>query len=135
MIFSNRVNLIAVKFKDHIPPTLHNAIGTLIAAAILSAIGLLFKPARDWVVFCALLLIPLWIALVFIGIIVAIHIFVTKHLRAEVARIKEELAETKAHLNKAEAEKLERDLADKRRAAQQPRQKIIVGNRFWRERF
>ena len=80
------MNLRIVKFKDHIPPTLHNAIGTVIGAAIISAISL-FKPARDWATFWALFLVPLWIALLPALAVLAIHIFISKRLRAKVANI------------------------------------------------
>ena len=117
------------KWKDRAWKIIDDVVSRVITYGII-AVLVLCKPARDWF-FTVRFIVPLWIIATFVVIIGAIHIFISKRQRDKIACVKEELAEAKAHLNKAETEKLERDLADKQRATQKQRERLRIRVGGW----
>ena len=88
-------------FKTHLPPTLHNAAGTLIASAILAILAVLvvfIKQIRD-------LSVPIWMVLILFSVllaVVAIYIRTKNQKHAEaVANLNEKQSEEILALNSA----------------------------------
>lgn len=66
--------------KDHIPPTLHNTFGTLIAAAIMAGLGVLYAVfARNWSV-----TLPLWLIGVCLVVVVSAFTWLALRYRRRV---------------------------------------------------
>jgi type III secretory pathway component EscV len=96
-------------WKDHLPPTLHNAAGTIIATALLAVVAVLLAfigSVRNFP-------IPLWAVIASLVIIAIPLLLRVKKLHRELVATREKLANVESHLDKAQKEKLARDAKEK----------------------
>jgi membrane protein implicated in regulation of membrane protease activity len=109
-------------FRNHCAPTLHNAGGTLIGAAVLALLAFI-KPFRNAIVSGAIHLVPIWcgvVVLLLVAIPLAIH---GRRLRARLKAANDKLKELESQLTQQaaayEAKLQDRDSEQKTRTTKQ----------------
>ena len=68
---------LGMRFKDHIAPTLHNAFGGLIAAAVIAALGGLYALFTHH----SSLTLPLWLVIVFLALVLGLLTWLILRIR------------------------------------------------------